>query len=493
MKRIYKILMSTFLLIFLANLVIFAQNQEVKTNNEIEILISTFLGNESRNYYGNKAPDKLDTIWKIYLGEGISPAYGKEKVWKGAGWTGQPLLVRENNKLFLIQGAFDYNLKKINAKSGKIIWQYKFDDIIKGTPTIWHNKNAKIPENEYIIIQGSRFGYWNSLDDKYIPSLRAISYITGKELWRLNVKKTDSYSRDVDGSALVLNNTAYLALENGIFTVFDPNPTNQIMLDGKKQPKVYQEIQYYTKKDMELHGNDLVSESSPTLLNDRIYTLSGTGRIYGYNMKSKKNDWEFYIGTDMNGSAPATDDGCLLIPIEKQYMPGPGGVMKINPSKPKNERVVWFYPTKNKKWYHWEGGIIGSVSCNDSYVDDTENHFAVFLDVTGELTVVDHQSIEKKKMVLGPDSLTKYPTPKLIAKVQIPGTISTPIMVKDKIIACTDDGIFLYQLFQTKKNKYNLELIDKVSGLEIDATPIVWDGKVYIAVRDGYMYCFGSK
>ena len=85
---------------------------------------------------------------------------------------------------------------------------------------------------------------------------------------------------------------------------------------------------------MELHGNDLVSESSPTLLNDRIYTLSGTGRIYGYNMKSKKNDWEFYIGTDMNGSAPATDDGCLLIPIEKQYMPGPGGVMKINPSKP---------------------------------------------------------------------------------------------------------------------------------------------------------------
>ena len=493
MKRIYKILMSTFLLIFLANLVIFAQNQEVKTNNEIEILISTFLGNESRNYYGNRAPDKLDTIWKIYLGEGISPAYGKEKVWKGAGWTGQPLLVRENNKLFLIQGAFDYNLKKINAKSGKIIWQYKFDDIIKGTPTIWHNKNAKIPENEYIIIQGSRFGYWNSLDDKYIPSLRAISYITGKELWRLNVKKTDSYSRDVDGSALVLNNTAYLALENGIFTVFDPNPTNQIMLDGKKQPKVYQEIQYYTKKDMELHGNDLVSESSPTLLNDRIYTLSGTGRIYGYNMKSKKNDWEFYIGTDMNGSAPATDDGCLLIPIEKQYMPGPGGVMKINPSKPKNERVVWFYPTKNKKWYHWEGGIIGSVSCNDSYVDDTENHFAVFLDVTGELTVVDHQSIEKKKMVLGPDSLTKYPTPKLIAKVQIPGTISTPIMVKDKIIACTDDGIFLYQLFQTKKNKYNLELIDKVSGLEIDATPIVWDGKVYIAVRDGYMYCFGSK
>ena len=492
--RYYKqTLISTILFFFIVSSTVFAQNQEKQSDDKIEILISTFLGNESRNYYGNEAPDKLDTIWKIYLGEGVSPAYGKEKVWKGAGWTGQPLLVRENGELFLIQGAFDYNLKKINAQTGKIIWQYKFDDILKGTPSIWHNKNAKTQENEYIILQGSRSGYWNTLDDKYIPSFRAVSYATGKELWRLNVKKTDSYSRDVDGSALVLNDTAYLALENGIFTVFDPNPLHQEMLDGKKQPKVIQEIQYYTKKDIELHGSDLVPESSPTLLNNRIFTLSGTGRIYGYNLKTKQNDWEFYIGTDMNGSAPTTDDNCLLIPVEKQYMPGPGGVMKIDPSKPEGERIVWYYPTRNKKWYHWEGGIIGSVSCNDSYVDDNEKHFAVFLDVTGELTIVDHQSIDKRKMVLGPDSITKYPTPKLIAKVQIPGTISTPIMVKDKIIAGTDDGIFLYQLVQTKKNKYELKLLDKVGGLEIDATPIVWDGKVYIAVRDGYMYCFGNK
>ena len=492
MSKICKAIPIALILLLSFQCMVLSQNPSEQNKNEIDILISTFLGNEKRNYYGNEAPNKLDTIWKIYLGEGVSPAYGKEKVWKGAGWTGQPLLVRENNELYLIQGAFDYNLKKINAKTGEVIWQYKFDDILKGTASIWHNTKAKNIEHEYVIIQGSRLGYWNTLEDKYIPSLRAVSYISGKELWRLNVKKTDSYSRDVDGSALVINDTAYLALENGIFTVFDPNPSKQSMLDGKKQPNVYQEIQYYTKKDIELHGNDLVSESSPTLLNNKVYTLSGTGRIYGYNLKTKKNDWEFYIGTDLNGSAPATDDGCLLIPVEKQYMPGPGGVMKINPLKPLNERVVWFYPTQIKKWYHWEGGIIGSVSCNDSYVEDNEKHFAVFLDVGGELTVVDHKNIEKRKMVLGPDSISKYPTPKLIAKAQIPGTISTPIIVKDKIIAATDNGIFLYKLIKTKKNKYELKLLDKIEGLEIDATPIVWDGRVYIAVRNGYMYCFGS-
>lgn len=483
---------SIFYLIIILNLSFYARVYAQSNTENIEVLISTFLGNASRNYYGNEAPERLDSVWKIYLGEGISPAYGTDKVWKGAGWTGQPLLVKENGELYLIQGAFDYHLKKIKAATGEVVWQYKFEDILKGTGSIWTDKNATSIENKYIIMQGSRLGFWNSHDDKYIPSYRGISYITGKEVWRMNVKKTESYSRDVDGSAVVVDSLAYLALENGIFTVFAPNPKHMERLDGVMQPKILQEITYYTKKDIELHGNDLVCESSPTLLNGRIYTLAGTGWIYGYNLEKKANDWEYYIGTDLNGSAPATDDGCLLIPVEKQYMPGSGGVMKIDPSKTGNESVVWFYPTPDKKWYHWEGGLIGSVSCNDSYVDDNEPHFAVFLDVSGELTVVDHQNIMKGEKVLGPDSITQFNTPTLIAKVNIPGTISSPIIVKNRIIAATDNGIFLYELVKNKK-KYELKLLDKVEGLEIDATPIVWDKRVYIAVRDGYMYCFGEK
>jgi len=479
------------LTIFLINLLLADSILAQPFENKIEVLISTFLGNEKRNYYGNEAPNKLNQVWKIWLGEGISPAYDTDKLWKGAGWTGQPLLVKENGELFLVQGAFDYHLKKIKAATGELVWQYKFEDIIKGTGTIWEDKKASNTDNKYIIMQGSRLGFWNSYEDKYIPSFRGISYLTGKEVWRMNVKKTDSYSRDVDGSAVVIDSLAYLALENGIFTVFDPNPLHQERLDGVMQPKIIQEIKYYTNEDIKLHGNDLVSESSPTYLNGRIFTLAGTGMIYGYNIEKKANDWEYYIGTDLNGSAPATDDGCLLIPVEKQYMPGSGGVMKIDPSKSGNESVVWFYPTPSKKWFHWDGGIIGSISCNDYYVGDSEPHFAVFLDVSGELTVLDHQKLEKGKTVFGPDSITKFNTPKVIAKVNIPGTISTPLIIKDKIIAATDSGLYLYALVKVGKN-YTLDLLDKVEGLPIDATPIVWDKRIYIAVRDGYMYCFGE-
>ncbi len=234
----------------------------------------------------------------------------------------------------------------------------------------------------------------------------------------------------------------------------------------------------------------MVPESSPTLLNNIIYTPSGSGHVYGYDITKGENTWDFYIGTDMDGSAPATDDDCLIIAVEKQYMPGQGGAMKLDPSKTGKDAVVWYFPTENKKWFHWEGGLIGSVSVNDSYVDDNERHIAVFVDVAGHLYVLEHDKIENGKTAIGPDGKTKYPMPKLLFDEKIEGTISTPIIVKDKIIAATDKGLFLFKI-DLEQNK--LILLDKVPDLEIDATPIAVDGKVYIASRNGYLYCFGEK
>ena len=84
--------------------------------DSINVVSGTFLGNGKRNYYGNLAPDKLDVIWKLDLGEGNSPVRGKPKMWKGAGWTGQPLFVREKGVDYVILGAFDFNLKKIESQ-----------------------------------------------------------------------------------------------------------------------------------------------------------------------------------------------------------------------------------------------------------------------------------------------------------------------------------------------------------------------------------------
>lgn len=460
--------------------------------DEIEVVISTFLGNEKRNYHGDSLPDRLDTIWSFYLGEGLSPAYGYDKIWKGAGWTGQPLLVKEKGKYYLIQGAFDYGVHKIDIETGKELWSYKFDDILKGTGTIWVNKNAENIEDRYVIIQGSRKGWDKNKESKFCWSFRAVSYISGKELWRHNTKPTDSYSRDVDGSALVVGDTAYLALENGLFTVFDADYKKGDTVENFIVPKIYKQLQYYNPKDIEAHGDDLVAEASPTLLNNHIYTPSGTGWIYGYNIETGKNDWELYIGADLNGSMPVTADNCLLVPIEKQYIDGKGGLMKVDPSKKPEESIEWFLPTDTVTWLHWEGGIVGSVSTNDKTKKENEPHLATFIDCKGDMYIVDYMETRQDTTVFGPNLANEYKTPKILAKINTHATIATPIIVQNRILAPTDNGLFLFE-FSFEEDKFKIELIDKIENMAFDATPIAWKGRIYLADFNGYLWCFGKK
>src|SRR5882757_2046250 len=105
--------------------------------DSVRILVGTFLGNGKRNYYGDSIGNKLNVIWKTFLGKGTTIVTAQKGIeeWFGAGWTGQPLVVQENKQTFLIQGAFDHHLKKINAATGEVIWNYTYDDILKGTGT----------------------------------------------------------------------------------------------------------------------------------------------------------------------------------------------------------------------------------------------------------------------------------------------------------------------------------------------------------------------
>lgn len=500
-KRIMKYLYRTLIVPLILGNFFYAQSQEVDTlkinSDSIAVeemqafpIIQTFLGNWERNYYGKDAPDTLGLVWKHFLGKGetvISRKAGS-RLWAGAGWTGQPLLVKEKEELFLIQGAYDHHLKKINAKTGELVWQYEFDDVIKGTGTIWVNKHTDEPDNSLVILQGSRLGTDHFLDAKHIPSYRAISYFTGKELWRMDQKWTHSYSRDVDGSALILNDTAYIGLENSYFTVFDPDYKSARVLNGMLQPKIIQERKLYTMNDVYNHRNNVVTESSPSVLGNRIYVASGAGHIWGYNLETRELDWDFYVGSDIDGSAIVTKDNRILASIEKQYIKGKGGAFKFNPTKKPKESVEWFFPVENNDFAGWEGGIIGSIGINDNYVDSSQTRLAAFVGIDEYLYVVDHMSIDSLKTVLGPDSSSVYNTPKLIYKHKVGPSISTPIFVDNKLIVAGYWGIHLFEY--DKNNKFNL--IEKRGGT-FESTPIVWNKKIYIASRDGYLYCFGLK
>lgn len=451
----------------------------------LEFVNPTFLSNERRNYYGDSAPAKLDILWTLNLGTGET-FVGKKVKWSGAGWTGQPLMTIENGKKYLIQGAYDHHLKKIDAATGELVWQYKFDDVIKGTGSLWINHNADSLKDRCVILQGSRAGA--GLSTKKIPSFRGISYFTGEELWRLNSVRTRCYSRDVDASALILEDTAYIGLENGIFTVFSPDRDCAYLQDGLFQPQIFKnDDTLFTKKDKKIHGGNLVTEASPAKLGNHIYIASGSGHVWGYNLDTKKIDWDYFIGSDIDGSPIVTDDNCILITVEKQYIKGKGGVLKLDPSKAPKDAAVWYFPTGDKSFASWKGGIIGSASVNDSYKKDSIPNMAVFTAIDGFMYVIDTKNTAQEDSVLAFDGKTYMASPKLLFKYKTGESISTPLFVDNRIVAAGYNGLHVFE----HDDSLNFKLLDKFSK-DFEATPFVDNGCIYVASRNGNLYCFGE-
>ncbi len=458
-----------------------------KAPSPYEIINGTFLGNESRNWYGNYCSDSLNLKWKYFLGSGktIVTAEAGVEVWAGAGWTGQPLITKENGVEYIYQGAFDHHLKKLSLDSGKLVWEYEFDDILKGTGTILLNENAKDSMNRLMIFQGSRKGLQYSVSDSGVSSFRAVSCITGEEQWRMPMKHTACYSSDVDASPVFINGVGYIGLENGYFVSFDPEERTR-WTDTSSRPTIYTSDLLYTAEDQAAHGGNLVTEASPARIGNHLYIASGCGHVFGYNLDTKSIDWDLKVSADIDGTPVVTNDNCLLIAIEKQYIPGHGGILKINPSRDEEKCVDWYYPTGDHNFSSWIGGVIGSVTVNDNYRNEGDPYLAAFTGIDGILTVVDYMRTTGES-VAGPDGVTMYATPKIHFTKDIGPSISTPMFNSGHLVAAGYSGIHIFR----NDSAWNYSETSYQPGM-FEASPISYNGNVIIASRDGYLYCYGS-
>lgn len=459
---------------------------------QIQPLIGTYLGDEQRNYYGNSAPSKLNLKWKTHLGTGYTIVSGKKKTWSGAGWTGQPLVISENGELFLIQPTLSHHLRKIRAKDGKIIWSCNLGDVIKATPTFVTTSN-KNPEHKFLIISGSRRGAKANFYTDPAYSLHAISYLTGKKIWQHQSSRTFSNSRDVDASGIMIGSKFCIPTENGNLLYLNPDPAKATLNPTTNIPEPFIHKQYplFEQIDTQTHSHELSCESSPTVYKGVAYTAAGAGRIYGHTSRFFGTKWNFNVGGDLNSTMPLTNDNHLLLGIEKEFIQGQGGLMKIKPRS--NGKVLWYHPLPNHKWYEWAGGLVGSPAVNHRTAkgSNISENLACFVGVDATLTLINHKKLTPNKRAWGPNQKKHYPCPLVLDTVKLPeGSISTPLFIGNKIIIGYDNGLDLYQV--TPAPEHKLKLLDRLKGPMFDATPTVWNNRIYAASKNGYLYCLGN-
>ena len=247
------------------------------------VKIATFLGDATRRFYGRgPAPTSLQIVWRTEIGSGWTPGKKEDdppRVWAGTGWTGQPALVRQGDRLVLLVSGYDHGLHKLDARDGSQLWRREYDDILKSSPSVFENPAATGPGDRYIVCAGSRRGYPTELDDPDIAPYRAFTLGKGEELWRLPVPQTAAYTRDCDGSGLYLDGRLYIGVESGWMYALDPVMTEPF--GEHRRPAVLAERLLLGDGGDDRHADDLALEASPALLGDRLYIASGAGHVYG--------------------------------------------------------------------------------------------------------------------------------------------------------------------------------------------------------------------
>ena len=78
--------------------------------------------------------------------------------------------------------------------------------------------------------------------------------------------------------------------------------------------------------------------------------------------------------------------------------------------------------------------------------------------------------------------------PEVVFKYRIGESISTPIIVGNKIVAAGYGGIYLFEFDED----LNFKLLEHKELASIEATPVVHNGHIYISCRNGYLYCLGD-
>lgn len=464
-------------------------------------------------YGAGSAPERLDVLWKLRLGSGWTS--GKHDgdppgQWAGSGWTGQPALVVDHGHPYLIVSGYDHRLRRVDALSGSVVWAYRFDDIIKSSASVIANPHATGDEDRYIVFAGSRRGYPGKLASPDVAPYRALSWGTGKELWRLPVPQTTCYSRDCDGSGLYLDGREYIGVESGWMYALDPFATTPWR--GHRRPTIVARRLLLGDGRATAHAANLVLEASAAAVGERLYIASGAGHVYGLRRSDLAVVWDYYVGSDLDGTTVPTASGKLLVAVEKQYIKGHGGVLCLDPSRAADKATVWFFPTGDRKVGEWRGGVVGSVAVNDaSNRDGRKPALAAFNAIDGYLHVVS-QDTPATATVKGPDRQPGLATPVEVGRFWDGGSISTPLLFGDTIVAAGyDQRVHLYHVDFAPARKGDAgalpsargdgrywtvkirETAQFVAGGGFESTPVLWDGRVYIGCRDGWFYCLGDR
>jgi hypothetical protein len=433
----------------------------------------TFRGNPSRSYYGKgPVPEAMPEILHSFPPEPMcrsSSNLGETKVWCGMGWTGQPLVFDREGRRWVVFGGYDGNVHFMDGVTGeRILPDVPTGDLIKGTGTV-------DPDGNPLLYIGSR-------DNLF----RVIAFDRAGEaevLWTLDANdpahQPTMWNDDWDSSPAVLGDYLIIGGENSRWYVVKLNRgTGADGLVTVDPQVVFSAPAWDDQLLADLAGGQAKTsvESSITVVGDIVYFVTSGGLVQGWDVSGLEDGrdpervFRFWTGGDADATIVADDEGFLYVAV--QYEPDEssalgierarevGQLVKLDPDLP--DPIVWSVDDTGVA----PGGIWGTPG----FWEDT-----VYVPTNGgRLLGINRQNgrIRWEKRITGP-------------------AWGSPVVIDGVLLIGDCDGILhAYDVSNTRIDPPELWSVGL--GGCIEATPAVWDGRIYLGSRAGHLAIIGD-
>jgi outer membrane protein assembly factor BamB len=448
------------------------QSAEVKKDIKIGVTkkqgtingISMFRGNLTRTWYGEDLSiDSPQTLWKYPEDPmcGLSTSAGKESLWCGTGWTGQPVVwEKDTGETEIIFGAYDGAVHFINAQNGKEVRNsFQTNDIIKGSVTL-------DPDGFPLLYFGSR-------DNKL--RILSLDQETPVELWALDSKDLGGmWNNDWDGNPAIIDDVLYEGGENGWFYAIKLNREINKIGNVTVDPKIVFSMPSYTQELIDQVGRNVSIENSPAFFENRVYFANSGGRVIGLDISKIETGvapivFDYWVGDDVDATIIIDEGGMLYVSVEQE---------RFNERSKELGQFIKLNPYSSHDPYVWGIHVSESVDVKDG-IWATPALYKDYLFTTthgGRLIEVN----KKTGDIVWEEKIA-------------PHAWSSPVVVDDTLLIGTCDGKLLTYSLKKIENPVLQWSHDIGNGTCIESTPLVWKNQIFIGSRDGYFYSVGEK
>ena len=423
----------------------------------------TFRGNPTRNYYGKgPVPRAPHVAWQYpdHTMCAESEDRGKTTKWCGTGWTGQPAVFERDGRTLVAFGAYDRAVHLVDGATGlDVVPPFETGDIIKGSVTV-------DPDGYPLIYTGSR-------DNK----LRILAFDRSvfTELWSLDAYAVEptKWNDDWDGSPLVLKDWLFEGGENSQIHAVKLNRT--VGADGLVT--VAPELVWHAPgwDDQELHdyGNEVSIENSVAVSGNTLYFANSGGLVQGWDIGplltgagEPQRVFRFWTGSDTDGTITVDENGTLYVGSEwERHLPRSsevGQMMALAPSRGDEQALLWSQHDDGVE----QAGVYTSAGITGDLV--------IFTTYSGRAVGIDRATgaIRWEKQLPGP----LMGSPAIVDGVWIQGDCAGVLHAFDVSNTAVDPP----------------EIWAVPLGGCIEATPAVWNGRIYVGTRDGHEFALSD-